>query len=56
VINIAYEVGRSYDREAAFAHVARIAETLERVLDTADAHGITTAAAADRIAEERLRA
>ena len=56
VINIAYEVGRAYDREAAFAHVARIAETLERVLDTADAEGITTAEAADHIAEERWRA
>jgi leucine dehydrogenase len=54
VINIAYEVGRRYDRDAAFAHVARIAETLHRVIDLAHAAGITTAEAADRIAEERL--
>lgn len=55
VINISYEVGRTYDKQAAFAHVERIGQTLERVLDRAEAEGITTAQAADRIAEERLR-
>ena len=54
VINIAYEVGRTYDRDAAFAHAWRIGDTVTRVLDIADAQGITTEAAAEHIAEERL--
>jgi leucine dehydrogenase len=56
VINIAYEVGRPYDRKAAFAHAWRIGDTLERVIDVAAAQGITTEAAAEHIAEERLGA
>jgi leucine dehydrogenase len=55
VINVAHEL-LGYDRERAFAHVERIGRTLERVLDLARSEGITTAAAADRIAEERLLA
>jgi valine dehydrogenase (NAD+) len=54
VINVAHEL-IGYDRERAYAHTARIGETLERVLDLAEKEGITTAAAADRIAEQRLR-
>lgn len=56
VINIAYEVGRPYDKDSAFAHAWRIGETLARVLDVADEQGITTEAAAEHIAEERLNA
>lgn len=55
VINVAHEWA-GYDRERAFAHVEQIGETLARVLDLAEAQGITTAAAADRIAEQRLKA
>jgi len=54
VINIAHEAG-GYDRDAAFAHAWRIGETLERVLDLAGAEKVTTARAADMIAEERLQ-
>ncbi len=56
VINIAYEVGRTYDRDEAFAHAWRIGETLARVLDVAGNEGITTELAAERIAEARLLA
>jgi leucine dehydrogenase len=56
VINISYEVGKPYDREAAFAHVADIGRTLERVLELAEGDGITPERAAERIAEERLDA
>jgi leucine dehydrogenase len=56
VINIAHEMGGTYDREAAMNHVARIADTLTRVLVLAEAEGITTEAAAERIAEERINA
>ena len=56
VINIAYEVGHPYDRKAAFAHAWRIGDTLARVIDVATAQGITTEAAAEHIAEERLGA
>jgi glutamate dehydrogenase/leucine dehydrogenase len=55
VINISEETA-GYDRDRAFAHVAGIEATVERVLARADADGITTAAAADRIAEDRLAA
>jgi glutamate dehydrogenase/leucine dehydrogenase len=56
VINISYEVGRPYDRDAALEHVARVGETLLRVLDLAETDGITTAAAAERLALERINA
>ncbi|MGH2759238.1 MAG: Glu/Leu/Phe/Val family dehydrogenase [Actinomycetota bacterium] len=56
VINISYEVGRRYDREAAFAHVARIAQTVDGVLELGGNEGITPERAAERIAEERLEA
>jgi leucine dehydrogenase len=55
VINIAHEIGRTYDRDAAFDHVARIADTIRHVLDISVAEGITTEAAAERIAEERMK-
>ena len=55
VINIADETASGgYDRDRALGRVAGIAATLRRVFDIADAAGITTAAAADRLAEERL--
>jgi leucine dehydrogenase len=53
IINVAHEL-RGYDREGAFAHAWRIGETLERVLDVAEAEGITTNDAANRVAEARL--
>ena len=57
VINIADETAASgYDRERAWRRVEGIAETLRKVFDLADAHGTTTAAAADRLAEDRLAA
>ena len=55
VINIAEEL-RGYHRERAYANVRRIFTTTTTVLETADAQGITTAEAADRIAEARIDA
>jgi leucine dehydrogenase len=55
VINIAEEL-RGYHRERAYANVRRIGDTLTAVLDAADADGISTAAAADRLAERRIAA
>ncbi len=55
VINIAQEQG-GYDRPRAEAHIQRIYDTTLRVLDLAAAEGITTAAAADRVAEQRIEA
>ncbi len=58
IINIGHEstrnAGRPYDRQRAFADVARIGDTLERIFDLADQEGVTTAIAADRLAEQRL--
>jgi leucine dehydrogenase len=54
VINIAEEL-RGYHRERAYANIRRIFATTTHVLEAADAEGITTAAAADRLAEARIR-
>ena len=57
VINIAEEHaagGSGYHRERAYAHVRRIFDTTLAVIATAEAEGITTAAAADRLAEARM--
>ena len=56
VINIADELHGQYDRDRAFARVAGIRETVTNVLRTARAEGITTADAADRLAERRIEA
>jgi leucine dehydrogenase len=57
IINIAEELGPGgYDHDRAYAALARIAGTIGTVLATAEAEGITTAVAADRLAERRLAA
>jgi valine dehydrogenase (NAD+) len=55
VINIAEEP-HGYDRQRALGRIAGIHDTLVRVFDRAEAEGITTAAAAMRLAEERIAA
>ena len=54
VINISCEVEAEYSEEAAVEKTTRIYETMERVIHTARTQGITTARAADRLAEERI--
>lgn len=54
IINIAHE-GPGYRRAEAFAHVARIHDTLMTLFARADADGVPTNQAADRLAEERFR-
>jgi len=44
-----------FDRDAASARVAGIHDTLMAIFDRAEAGGLATSAAADRIAEERFR-
>ncbi|HEX6423160.1 MAG TPA: Glu/Leu/Phe/Val dehydrogenase [Acidimicrobiales bacterium] len=53
VINIAEEP-HGYDHTRAYERIASIHDTLLQVFDRADVDGITTAAAADRLAEERI--
>ncbi|MET0728940.1 MAG: Glu/Leu/Phe/Val dehydrogenase dimerization domain-containing protein [Acidimicrobiales bacterium] len=53
VINIAEEQ-HGYDRERAAAHVARIHDTVLQILDLAEVEHLTTAAAANRFAEQRI--
>jgi glutamate dehydrogenase/leucine dehydrogenase len=55
VINIAHEKG-GYDRTRAHERIRGIHDTVLRVLDLADAERLTTAAAADRLAERRIDA
>jgi leucine dehydrogenase len=55
VINIAHERG-GYDRARADEHIRGIFDTVLRVLDLAETEGITTAAAADLLAERRIEA
>ena len=54
--NVYFELGQPYDREGARAKTAAIHETMQRVLTIADTEGVTTAEAANRLAEERLAA
>jgi leucine dehydrogenase len=53
VINISHE-GPDYDKQAAIDHVGRIHDTLREIFGRAEAAGIPTSQAADRLAEERL--
>lgn len=55
IINISHE-GPNYDRKRAFAHVARIHDTLLTVFARAEADGVATNEAADRIARDRIQA
>jgi leucine dehydrogenase len=54
VINISFEVGMTYSKEAAREKTSRIYETVQRVIAKAGNEGITTAKAAEGLAEERL--
>ena len=55
VINISEELSpKGYHRERAYGIVRRIFDTTAAVLDTAAKDGITTAEAADRIADRRI--
>ncbi len=54
VINISHE-GPQYDKQAAVDHVARIHDTLREIFGHAEAAGIPTSEAADRLAEERFK-
>ncbi len=53
VINISHE-GPAYDKQAAVDHVGRIHDTLREIFGRAEAAGIPTSEAADRLAEERF--
>lgn len=53
VINIAEEP-HGYDHARAYDRIASIHDTLLQMFERADVDGITTAAAADRLAEERI--
>ncbi len=54
VINISHE-GAGYDQDRAFAHVAKIHDTLMEIFKRSAAAGMPTFQAADRLAEERFR-
>jgi leucine dehydrogenase len=55
VMNIAEEP-HGYDRERAYGRIRGIHDTVLRIFERADADGTTTAAAANRLAEERIAA
>jgi leucine dehydrogenase len=57
VINVGYEYlsgTGGYNREKAYAHIGKIAGTMQTIFDLAAQQGIPTSVAADRLAEERL--
>ena len=57
ILNIAEELGpRGYNQDRAQAAVRRIFDTVTSVLQAAEEDGVTTAAAADRLAEGRIAA
>ena len=55
VMNIAEEP-HGYDRARAYGRIRGIHDTVLRIFERADADGTTTAAAANRLAEERIAA
>lgn len=54
VINISCEMDAAYDAERAREKTARIYATMQRVITLARAEGVSTARAAERLAEERI--
>ena len=54
IIVISHE-GPGFDEAKAFAHVARIHDTLLEIFRRAEAARLATSDAADRLAEERFR-
>ncbi|MSQ22109.1 MAG: Glu/Leu/Phe/Val dehydrogenase [Dehalococcoidia bacterium] len=56
VINISCEVGTNYSEDASREKTARIYETIQRVIAISKKQGISTARAADHLAEERIAA
>ena len=55
VINLSYEIGRPYQEEEAMERVARIADSVEKVLSISKDENISTAKAADWLAEMRIK-
>ena len=55
VINVFYEFGRTYNREAAMAKASEIFDTTIRVIETSREQGVTTLTAADGFAEQRIQ-
>ncbi len=56
VINVSCETGNGYNPEASREKTARIYDTMQRVIAISKKQGISTAAAADHLAEERIAA
>ena len=58
IVNISHESqlsGAPYDKAAAFAHVARIGDTLAEIYRLAERADLPTSEAADRLAEQRFK-
>jgi leucine dehydrogenase len=60
LINVHYEnqvrvTGKAYDRVSVMAHVEKIADTVDTIVKRAEKDDISTAVAADRIAEQRFK-
>ncbi len=54
LINI-YHEREGYNRDKAYAHVARIYDTMKKILEVSEAEKLPTNTVANRIAEERVR-
>jgi leucine dehydrogenase len=55
IIDISYERGGTYDRDAAVAHIEGIYDTLIEIFERSVAEGLPTNLIADFVAEERFR-
>jgi len=55
IINVYYELGGVYDHKRAMERTSRIYDTMLRVIEDSKEKGVSTAVAADALAEERLR-
>ena len=54
VINLSFEMGKPYNEEEALERVGRVRDAVARVIVISKERGISTARAADEMAEERL--
>jgi leucine dehydrogenase len=55
VINLSYEIGRPYQEDEAMERVAHIADSVEKVMSISKDENISTAKAADWLAEMRIK-
>ena len=55
MINVSCEINGSYNQRTAIEKTSHIYETMQQVIAISKKQGVTTAKAADQLAEERIK-